>query len=155
MKSALPSFLSGVLFALGLGISGMTRPIKVIGFLDIFGQWDASLAFVMLGAIGIYFVAYRLSRTMSSPLLALKFAIPSRTDLDARLIAGAALFGIGWGLGGFCPGPAITSLASGAAPVAVFVATMAAGIYLHGWISAGNTSRARDADALSRRTADA
>ena len=131
MKTALTSFISGIVFALGLGISGMTRPIKVIGFLDFFGNWDASLAFVMIGAIGVYLVAYRLSRNMAAPLLGPAFSIPKRTDLDARLIAGAALFGAGWGLGGFCPGPAITALASGAAPVAVFVASMAAGIYLH------------------------
>jgi len=144
MKSAVTSFFAGIVFALGLGISGMTRPIKVIGFLDFFGQWDASLAFVMIGAIAVYFVAYRISRRMSSPVLEAKFSIPSRADFDARLIAGAAVFGIGWGLGGFCPGPAITSLASGAAPVAVFVAAMAAGIYLHGWISGRDISAARD-----------
>jgi len=144
MKTALTSFISGIVFALGLGISGMTRPIKVIGFLDFFGNWDASLAFVMLGAIAVYFIAYRLSRTMPSPILATAFSIPKRTDLDARLIAGAALFGAGWGLGGFCPGPAVTTLASGAAPVTVFVAAMAAGIYLHGWIAESETSASRD-----------
>lgn len=131
MKALLTSFSSGVVFAIGLGISGMTRPIKVIGFLDFFGNWDASLAFVMLGAIAVYFVANRLCRTMSAPLFAPKFFLPSRTDLDARLIVGAAIFGAGWGLGGFCPGPAITSLASGAAPVTIFVASMVAGIYLY------------------------
>ncbi|MGO9604129.1 MAG: DUF6691 family protein [Candidatus Binataceae bacterium] len=144
MKTALTSFISGIVFALGLGISGMTRPIKVIGFLDFFGNWDASLAFVMLGAITVYFIAYRLSRTMPSPILATVFSIPGRTDLDARLIAGAALFGAGWGLGGFCPGPAVTALASGAAPVTVFVAAMAAGIYLHGWIATSETSESRE-----------
>ena len=139
MKTALTSFISGIVFALGLGISGMTRPIKVIGFLDFFGNWDASLGFVMLGAIGVYFIAYRRSRNMAAPILAPVFTIPKRTDLDARLIAGAAIFGAGWGLGGFCPGPAITALASGAPPVVVFVASMAAGIYLHGWTAARET----------------
>ena len=155
MKAAATSFLSGVVFALGLGISGMTRPIKVIGFLDFFGQWDASLALVMIGAIGVYFIAYRASRRMSSPILAARFSIPTRTDLDGRLIAGAALFGTGWGLGGFCPGPAITSLASGAAPVAVFVAAMTAGIYLHGWTAGRETFRTPDARELLQRAADA
>ena len=155
MKSAATSFISGVVFALGLGISGMTRPIKVIEFLDFFGQWDASLAFVMIGAIAVYFLAYRLSRTMSSPVLEAKFSIPSRADLDGRLIAGAALFGIGWGLGGFCPGPAITSLASGATPVVVFVLAMAAGIYLHGWTAGRETFRTPDARELLQRAADA
>src|SRR5215469_10933092 len=110
MKSLLVSFVSGIVFALGLGISGMTRPIKVIGFLDFTGKWDASLAFVLISA---------------------KFLIPDRKDIDRNLIFGAALFGAGWGLAGFCPGPAVTSLASGAAPVALFVIAMVAGIYLH------------------------
>jgi uncharacterized membrane protein YedE/YeeE len=134
MKTLLASFVSGVVFALGLGISGMTRPVKVIGFLDFFGAWDASLAFVMIGAIAVYFVAYRWSRRMPSPLLAANFSLPKRSDLDAKLILGAALFGAGWGLGGFCPGPALTSLASGALPVFTFVTAMAIGMYLHAWV---------------------
>jgi len=129
------SFVSGMTFALGLGISGMTRPVKVIGFLDFFGAWDGSLAFVMIGAIAIYFAAYRWSKGMPSPLLAPDFSVPSRSGLDARLILGAAIFGAGWGLGGFCPGPALTSLASGAPAVMIFVAAMAAGMYLHLWIT--------------------
>jgi uncharacterized protein len=131
MKAFVLSFISGIVFALGLGISGMTRPIKVIGFLDFAGHWDASLAFVMIGAIAVYFTAYRLIRKRSAPLLGGKFSVPERKDIDRNLILGAAVFGVGWGLGGFCPGPAITSLASGAAPVTVFVLAMAAGIYLH------------------------
>jgi len=155
MKTALTSFISGIVFALGLGISGMTRPIKVIGFLDFFGSWDASLAFVMLGAIGVYFIASRLSRTMRSPILASGFSIPKRTDLDARLIAGAALFGAGWGLSGFCPGPAVTALASGATPVTAFVAAMAAGIYLHGWTATSKTSGSRERAGALQPTTDA
>ncbi len=131
MKTNLASFACGIVFALGLGISGMTQPSKVIGFLDIAGAWDLSLAFVMLGAIGVYFVSFRLSRKMRAPVLAPQFSVPKRTDLDAQLIFGAIIFGAGWGLGGFCPGPAITSLASGSLPVVAFVASMAAGIYLH------------------------
>lgn len=151
MKAAVVSFVSGIVFAIGLGISGMTRPSKVIGFLDFAGAWDLSLAFVMLGAISVFFVAYRLSRRMHTPLLAPQFSIPKRTDLDAQLIVGAAIFGAGWGLGGFCPGPAITSLASGAMPVVVFVASMAAGIYLHAtWQSLGRSR----AGALAAATAD-
>ena len=155
MKSALCSFLSGLTFALGLGISGMTRPVKVIGFLDFFGPWDASLAFVMLGAIAVSFVAYRLSRSMHSPILAPEFSIPKRTDLDSRLVGGAALFGAGWGLGGFCPGPAITSLASGASPVMVFVAAMAAGIYLHSRLAKGGVTRSHTAPTLVQAATDA
>ena len=135
MKVLLISFVSGVVFALGLGISGMTRPVKVIGFLDFFGAWDASLAFVMVGAIAVYFVAYRWSSSMPSPRFAPDFALPKRSDLDGKLILGAALFGAGWGLSGFCPGPALASLASGALPVLVFVAAMSIGMYLHSWVS--------------------
>jgi uncharacterized membrane protein YedE/YeeE len=134
MKALLSSFVSGIVFALGLGISGMTRPIKVIGFLDFFGAWDASLAFVMIGAMAVYFIAFRSSRTMLSPLLAPDFALPKRNDLDAKLILGAAIFGAGWGLGGFCPGPALTSLASGALPVFIFALAMGVGMYLHTWL---------------------
>ena len=155
MRSALLPFLSGVTFALGLGISGMTRPAKVIGFLDFLGAWDASLAFVMLGAVAVYFVAYRLSQSMRAPVLAPEFSIPKRTDLDSRLFVGAALFGAGWGVGGFCPGPAITSLASGAPPVTVVVAAMAAGIYVHGWLEKRVVSKSGRAPTLVQATTDA
>jgi len=131
MKAALASFGCGIVFALGLGISGMTQPSKVIGFLDIAGAWDLSLALVMVGAIAVYFVAFRLIRSRPAPILTARFSIPTRNDIDPQLILGAAIFGVGWGLGGFCPGPAIASLASGAAPVAVFVASMVAGMYLY------------------------
>lgn len=135
MKAWLTSFFSGLVFAIGLGIAGMTRPVKVIGFLDFFGRWDASLAFVMAGAIAVSFVAYRWSLTMRAPLLEPSFALPGRTDLDAKLIIGSAIFGAGWGLGGFCPGPALTSIASGALPVFAFVGAMVLGMYLHGWFA--------------------
>jgi uncharacterized membrane protein YedE/YeeE len=135
MKALIASFASGLVFALGLGISGMTRPVKVIGFLDFFGAWDATLALVMLSAITVYFIAYRWSKGLRSPWLAPDFALPKRKDLDVKLILGSALFGVGWGLGGFCPGPALASLASGAFPVFVFVAAMGAGMFLHSWVS--------------------
>ena len=131
-------FISGVVFALGLGISGMTRPVKVIGFLDFTGHWDPSLAFVMIGAITVYFVAYRLIRTCSEPVQTTKFSVSQRADIDPNLVVGAAVFGAGWGLGGFCPGPALASLASGAAPVVIFVAAMATGMYLQGMIARPN-----------------
>ena len=140
MKASLTAFVSGMVFALGLGISGMTRPVKVIGFLDFFGAWDASLAFVMIGAIAVYFVAYRMSAKMTSPLLAPKFALPTRSDLDVKLILGAAIFGAGWGLGGFCPGPALTAIASGALPVIIFVVAMGIGMFLHTWVTELGTS---------------
>lgn len=155
MKALLISFLSGIVFAVGLGISGMTRPIKVIGFLDFFGTWDASLAFVMIGAIAVYFAAYRLSKNMPSPLLASAFSLPKRSDLDTKLILGAALFGAGWGLSGFCPGPAITSLASGAPAVLVFVAAMMVGMRLHTWVAESRAATSAWAASPSNNMQDA
>ena len=128
---ALAAFVAGLIFAVGLAISGMTQPGKVAAFLDIFGNWDPSLAFVMMGAIAVHAVLYRMIRQRSTPLFAATFAIPTRSDLDPRLIGGAALFGIGWGMGGFCPGPAVTSLASGHPAVIIFVAAMLAGMLLY------------------------
>ena len=121
--------ISGVIFALGLGISGMTLPQKVIGFLDV-TNWDPSLAFVMVGAIAVHFVAYRFQNKMERPKLAESFEIPNRTDISPQLIFGAILFGAGWGLGGFCPGPALVSLTSLHTTVLVFVASMVAGMLL-------------------------
>jgi len=121
-------FAAGVLFALGLGVSGMTHPEKIIAFLDVAGDWDPSLALVMAGAIGTHAVLYRLVRRRPAPLFADVFSVPERRDVDAKLLGGAAIFGVGWGLGGFCPGPAVVALLSGAPAVFVFVASMVAGI---------------------------
>jgi uncharacterized protein len=131
MNSLLASFVSGVTFAIGLGISGMTKPAKVTAFLDFFGDWDPSLAFVMIGAILTHAVLYRLIRRRPAPLFASAFSIPTRTNIEPRLVGGAALFGIGWGLGGFCPGPAVTALASGRTSVVIFVIAMLAGMSLY------------------------
>ena len=125
----LTALVAGLLFGAGLTVSGMTRPQKVIGFLDVFGTWDASLLFVMLGAIAVHFFAYRLTRGRRAPLLAAKFFVPSRRDLDVRLLIGAAVFGVGWGLGGYCPGPGFVSLASGGAGATIFVGCMLAGMF--------------------------
>lgn len=121
--------LSGALFAVGLAISGMTRPAKVIGFLDLGGAWDPSLAFVMVGAIGVHFVTLRLITRRVRPLFDQRFHIPTRKDIDTRLLAGAALFGVGWGLGGFCPGPGLVSAAAGSVPAVVFVLGMTIGMF--------------------------
>jgi uncharacterized membrane protein YedE/YeeE len=129
-KTIVASLVSGILFGVGLVVSGMTRPAKVIGFLDLFGAWDLSLAFVMMGAIGVHFVVVRLIRGRASPLWSARFALPTRRDIDFKLIAGAALFGAGWGIGGYCPGPAVVSLGSGALGVIVFVFAMLAGMWL-------------------------
>lgn len=124
-------YASGLLFALGLGVSGMTQPEKVIAFLDFFGNWDPSLIFVMGGAVGINMLLYRLTLHRPCPVYAEQFTMPRQRKISGHLIVGAALFGIGWGLGGYCPGPAQVSLASGDGSVVVFVIAMLAGMWLH------------------------
>jgi uncharacterized membrane protein YedE/YeeE len=124
------SAIAGLLFGLGLIVSGMADPAKVQNFLDPFGAWDPSLAFVMLGAIAVTFAGYRLAFRRGRPLLADTLSLPSKTDIDARLLVGAGLFGIGWGLSGFCPGPAIVSLPLLATGTLVFVPAMLAGMLL-------------------------
>ena len=122
------SLFCGILFALGLGLSGMMQPAKVVAFLDVAGAWDPSLAFVMVGAIGVYLPLYRLVLRRSTPVVTDTFQIPTVSAIDTRLVGGAALFGLGWGAAGFCPGPAIASLSSGAVPVLAFVAAMGVGM---------------------------
>jgi len=124
------NLLAGLIFGLGLLISGMANPAKVQNFLDLAGSFDPSLLFVMAGAVVVTLVGYRLVLRRPSPLLAEQFHLPAVKDIDARLVSGAALFGIGWGLSGFCPGPAITSLALLAEGTLVFVPAMFAGIAL-------------------------
>lgn len=128
MGHVVVSFFVGLLFAVGLGISGMTIPEKVIGFLDVTGGWDASLLFVMGGATTTYFLFYRIVRG-SAPIFGADFRIPTRRQIDKRLLGGATLFGIGWGLAGICPGPALTSLPILSADILIFVASMVAGMY--------------------------
>jgi uncharacterized protein len=128
-RSAL-ALAAGVLFGVGLGVSGMAQPAKVLGFLDVTGDWDPTLLFVMGGAVGVHFWAYRWARRRSAPGLDERFFVPAGTPIDARLSLGAVVFGIGWGIGGYCPGPAIVSLASLGAPVIVFVAAMLGGMLL-------------------------
>lgn len=130
MKNNFAALIVGFIFALGLGISGMTRPEKVIGFLDIFGRWDASLVFVMAGAIALHAVAYRLIRRRSSPLFSKEFYVPTSKELTPSLIIGAFIFGVGWALAGYCPGPAITSLASFQVRPLMFVVSMILGMIL-------------------------
>ena len=119
----------GAVFSVGLCISGMTRPSKVLGFLDFFGSWDPSLAAVMVGAIGVAALAFRLSAGRDRPLLDDRFRVPPAGEaVSARLVAGAAIFGVGWGLSGICPGPAVTTLVSGHLGPLVFVAAMVVGM---------------------------
>jgi uncharacterized membrane protein YedE/YeeE len=124
MKRLFVAYVCGVLFAIGLGISGMTHPSKVLGFLDFTGTWDPSLLFVMGGGVLVNFVAFRLALRRTSPWFARRFSLPAVAPIDASLVAGASIFGVGWGLGGFCPGPAVVSVVTGAAPVVAFVAAM-------------------------------
>jgi len=124
------ALVAGALFAVGLVVGGMTLPSKVVGFLDPFGDWDPSLLLVMAGAIAVYFPAYRLVTRRRSPILEESFILPTRRDIDRRLLVGAALFGMGWGLGGFCPGPALTSLGGLSEAALTFVPAMFAGFVI-------------------------
>jgi uncharacterized membrane protein YedE/YeeE len=123
--------LCGIVFGAGLAISGMTNPAKVLAFLDVTGRWDPTLAFVMGGALLVSTAGFALARRRARPWLSLRFSIPTRQDIDAELIGGAALFGVGWGLVGLCPGPALASLSRGSAEISIFVAAMIAGVVLH------------------------
>lgn len=123
-------FAAGVLFGLGLVISGMADPAKVMNFLDLGGRWDPSLAFVMAGAIAVTFTGYRIAFGRGRPRYDSSFHVPAADKIDRTLLIGAAIFGIGWGLAGFCPGPAITSLALFAPGTLVFVAAMSAGMWI-------------------------
>ena len=121
------ALVAGLIFGAGLIISGMTDPAKVQNFLDIAGQFDPSLAFVMVGAIAVTVVGYRFVLSRPAPLASPTFHLPTKTRIDTRLVVGAAIFGIGWGLAGFCPGPALVSLGIGSEGAQVFVLFMALG----------------------------
>jgi uncharacterized membrane protein YedE/YeeE len=129
--NALSAFAAGLVFGIGLIVSGMTDPGKVIGFLDLAGRWDPSLAFVMGGAILVGFFAFRLASARGKAFLGGAMHLPQRRDIDARLVAGSVVFGIGWGLAGFCPGPALVSFASGVDQAVVFVAAMLGGMVVY------------------------
>ncbi len=134
MKS-LAAFAAGFLFSAGLALGGMTVPQNVVGFLDFFGHWNPALAFVMAGAVGVYAALFPLVIKKGAPLWAPAFELPKPSKPDARLFVGSAAFGAGWGLAGFCPGPALVTLGTGAAQAAIFIMAMAAGIVLHHFAS--------------------
>ena len=129
--TGIAALAAGVIFGVGLTVSGMVQPLKVVGFLDLAGAWDPTLGFVMGGALAVTALAFPRILRRGAPLWAEAFSLPTRQDLDTRLIAGSALFGIGWGLGGFCPGPALAALALGASGAWIFAAAMAVGMLLH------------------------
>ena len=124
--------LVGLIFGLGLLVSGMANPQKVLGFLDLAGPWDPSLALVMGGAIAVGLIGFALARKRQRSLLGEPMQLPSRTDIDAPLLIGSALFGIGWGLAGYCPGPALTGITAGMPSAILFSAAMLAGMVLFG-----------------------
>jgi uncharacterized membrane protein YedE/YeeE len=131
MKTRALPLAAGLLFAVGLAVSGMTQPSKVIAFLDFAGAWDPSLAFVMVGAIGVYLLVHRgLVLRRERPIYARRFSVPTTSAIDARLITGAAIFGVGWGLSGFCPGPALVSFGAGIGAALWFVPGVLAGMAL-------------------------
>lgn len=129
-RRLVPPLASGTLFGAGLTLSGMTDPARVRGFLDLFGEWDPTLAFVMGGAVLVMAIAWRLRARMAVPMFGEKFSLPERRDLDAPLLTGSALFGVGWGIAGLCPGPAIASLALSPVAVLPFIGAMLAGMVL-------------------------
>jgi uncharacterized membrane protein YedE/YeeE len=144
MRRGLAAFVSGLLFSVGLAISGMTRPSKVLAFLDLSHAWDPSLALVMLGAVATYAAIYRWSSLrLERPFLADRFARPTATGIDRRLVFGAALFGAGWGVAGYCPGPAIAALGAGVGPAAYFAIPMVAGLWLAQQAMAWSQARGR------------
>ena len=145
MASGAPKTLAalacGIIFGLGLAISGMINPAKVIGFLDVAGSWDPTLAFVMGGALLVAVPAYRVILGRRRPVLVEDFSLPTKARLDGPLIWGSALFGVGWGLVGFCPGPAVAAVVTGLPAVLGFVSAMLAGMVLHAWISGERPAR--------------
>lgn len=140
MKQAIAALIAGIIFGLGLAVSQMINPAKVLSFLDVTGRWDPSLAFVMAGALVVTYLGFRLSRRRAAPLWAPRFELPTRRDLDRRLIGGAVIFGIGWGLVGFCPGPLFASLAFGMKDSLIFAAAMTLGAWLQHKINRMSTT---------------
>ncbi|MES2686280.1 MAG: DUF6691 family protein [Pseudomonadota bacterium] len=134
MKHRISEFVIGLIFGIGLIVSGMTDPGKVIGFLDLFGAWDPSLALVMGGAIFVGVFAFALARRRSTTFLGGALHLQAARDIDRRLLGGSLLFGAGWGLAGFCPGPAIVSAGSGQPKAIIFVLAMLAGMWLFEWL---------------------
>lgn len=131
MKQTVIALIAGLIFGAGLAISGMADPQRVQAFLDLFGAWDPTLAFVMGGAMIPMAIAWRVQRRMAAPLSASRFDLPGTAKIDRKLAIGALIFGAGWGISGLCPGPAIADLAIAPAPAAMFIAAMLAGMAVH------------------------
>jgi len=136
MKTVLSAFACGLVFAVGLVVGGMTQPGKVIGFLDVFGAWDPSLAFVMGGAVATHAILRPLVLRRGAPVFSARFSLPTLTAIDGRLLAGAALFGVGWGIAGYCPGPAVVATGAGAKNAIVFTVAMLVGMVVQARVPA-------------------
>ena len=134
MNRLFSALASGVLFGFGLVLAGMTNPQKIVGFLDVFGAWDPSLALVMGGALAVTAILFPLIIKRGKPLFDTRLDLPTRRDIDVPLVLGSALFGVGWGVAGYCPGPALASLGGPVADAALFVVAMIAGMLLKRWI---------------------
>lgn len=135
MMKLISAFISGVIFSIGLTVAGMTDPVNVIGFLDITGQWNPALMLVLIAAIVVTAIGYRLVWKRTEPLFEENFFVPTSRIMDGRLMTGAAIFGIGWGLVGLCPGPALSSVVSGESSVLVFIGAMLGGMLLQRGVS--------------------
>ena len=138
MKKLFVTLLSGIIFGFGLSLSQMINPNKVISFLDIFGNWDPSLAFVMIGALTVAFIAFKFIFKRQAPILETEFHISKRSEIDKPLLIGAAIFGIGWGMSGYCPGPAFASMGLGNMEAVVMVVCIYAGFFTQNWFSNQN-----------------
>lgn len=141
MMRNITALIAGTVFGVGLTVAEMINPAKVIGFLDLFGNWDPSLAFVMGGALIVTAVGYRLVTKNAAPVFADSFQIPTNSTIDARLAAGSVLFGIGWALAGLCPGPAIAAMSIGGLPVLLFLCAMFAGAGLYEFVMPKNDAQ--------------
>lgn len=135
MNKVLIALGSGIIFGLGLSLSQMVNPEKVLNFLDISGQWDPSLAFVMIGALLVTFISFRLILKKPAPIFEENFHLSKRTEIDKPLLTGAAIFGIGWGMSGYCPGPAVASLAMGNIEAIIMVISIYAGFFFQKWLA--------------------
>lgn len=155
MSRMIVALVSGALFGLGLAVSGMANPARVIGFLDVAGDWDPTLAFVMGGAVLVTLIAFRFVLRRQKPVLDKRFSVPDRTGVDGKLLGGAALFGVGWGLSGFCPGPAVVALTTGLPAVFAFFASMVAGMGLYAMLMQGFGGRVASRAAKRRDEASA
>lgn len=140
MKQNIIALLAGTVFGVGLGISQMVDRERVLGFLDVVGTWDPTLMFVLGGAVSVTVITFRFVLRQPNPLFAEKFQLPTRNDIDRPLIAGAALFGIGWGIAGYCPGPGIASLVQGSWNPILFLAALVVGSLVYGWVGQKSAS---------------